>query len=107
MDTATALATALAPGTAVVTATCKNVSARLRVDVTAPKADDIVIEPLHEPLQAGEEIRLDATPRDKHGWPVYRPVTWRSADERIAEVTPSGTIAGPRARHGPAHRSGG
>ncbi|MGH7514945.1 MAG: protein kinase domain-containing protein, partial [Gemmatimonadales bacterium] len=94
LDNRTALATALAPGTAVVTATCKNVSARLRVDVTAPKADDIVIEPLLEPLQAGEEVRLDATPRDKHGWPVYRPVTWSSADERIAEVTPSGTIAG-------------
>ena len=25
---------------------------------------------------------------------MYRPVTWSSADERIAEVTPSGTIAG-------------
>jgi len=94
LDHRTALATALAPGTAVVTATCKNVSARLRVDVTAPKADDIVIEPLLEPLQVGEEVRLDATPRDKHGWPVYRPVTWSSADERIAEVTPGGMIAG-------------
>ena len=53
-----------------------------------------MIEPLVEPLQVGEEIRLDATARDKRGWPVYRPVTWSSADERIAEVTPQGTIAG-------------
>jgi serine/threonine protein kinase/uncharacterized protein YjdB len=94
LDGRTALATALAPGTAIVTATCKSVSARLRVDVSPPRADDIVIEPLLEPLQAGEEVRLDATPRDKHGWPVYRPVTWSSADERIAEVTPGGTILG-------------
>jgi len=94
VDGRTALATALAPGTAIVTATCKSVSARLRVDVSPPRADDIVIEPLLEPLQAGEEVRLDATPRDKHGWPVYRPVAWSSADERIAEVTPGGTILG-------------
>jgi serine/threonine-protein kinase len=53
LDGRTALATGLAPGTTIVTATCKNVSARLRVDVSAPRADDIVIEPLHEPLQAG------------------------------------------------------
>ena len=89
-----ALATALAPGTAMVTATCKAVTARLRVDVVAPRADDIVIEPMTEPLQAGEEVRLDATARDKHGWPVYRPVNWLSADADIAEVTPHGTIAG-------------
>jgi uncharacterized protein YjdB len=94
LDARTALATGLAPGTTIVTATCKNVSARLRVDVSPPRADDIVIEPLLEPLQAGEEVRLDATPRDKHGWPVYRPVAWSSADERIAEVTPGGTILG-------------
>lgn len=94
LDGRTALATAVAPGTAMVTATCKNVSARLRVDVSPPRADDIVIEPLLEPLQAGEEVRLDATPRDKHGWPVYRPVAWSSADERIAEVTAGGTILG-------------
>jgi len=94
LDGRTALATALAPGTAIVTATCKSVSARLRVDVSPPRADDIVIEPLLEPLQAGEEVRLDATPRDKHGWPVYRPVVWSSADERVAEVTPQGTIVG-------------
>ncbi|HET8836797.1 MAG TPA: protein kinase, partial [Gemmatimonadales bacterium] len=94
VDPRTALATGLAPGTTIVTATCKNVSARLRVDVSPPRADDIVIEPLLEPLQAGEEVRLDATPRDKHGWPVYRPVAWTSADDRIAEVTAAGTIVG-------------
>jgi uncharacterized protein YjdB len=94
VDARTALASALAPGTTLVTATCKNVCARLRVDVSPPRADDIAIEPLLEPLQAGEEVRLDATPRDKHGWPVYRPVAWSSADARIAEVTAAGTIVG-------------
>jgi uncharacterized protein YjdB len=94
VDGASAQATALAQGTAILTATCKGVTARLKVEVAAPRADDIVIEPMIEPLQAGEEVRLDATARDKHGWPVYRPVNWLSADAHIAVVTPHGTIAG-------------
>jgi uncharacterized protein YjdB len=88
------IATAVAPGTAIVTATCKEVTALLRVEVAPPRADDIVIEPMGEPLHVGDEIRLEATPKDKRGWPVYRPVTWHSADPAVAAVTPHGTIAG-------------
>jgi serine/threonine protein kinase/uncharacterized protein YjdB len=88
------IATAVAPGTAIVTATCKEVTALLRVEVAPPRADDIVIEPMSEPLHVGDEIRFEATPKDKRGWPVYRPVTWHSADPAVAAVTPHGTIAG-------------
>lgn len=94
IDGAAGLATALAPGSAGVTATCKGASARLRVEVASPRADDIVIEPVNEPLHVGDEIRLDATPHDKRGWPVPRLVTWQSADPGVAVVTPHGTIAG-------------
>jgi len=94
IDDAGVLATALAPGTAVLTATCKGVTALLRVEIAAPRADDVVIEPMNEPLHAGDEIRLEATPRDKRGWPVYRMVTWESADPEVAAVTAHGTIAG-------------
>jgi serine/threonine protein kinase len=94
LDDAGVLATALAPGTAILTATCKGVSALLRVEVAAPKADDVVIEPMNEPLHVGDEIRLEATPRDKRGWPVYRMVAWESADPDVAAVTAHGTIAG-------------
>ena len=73
---------------------CKEVTALLRVEVAPPRADDIVIEPMSEPLHVGDEIRLEATPKDKRGWPVYRPVTWHSADPAVAAVTPHGTIAG-------------
>ena len=66
----------------------------LRVEVAPPRADDIVIEPMSEPLHVGDEIRLEATPKDKRGWPVYREVTWHSADPAVAVVTPHGTIAG-------------
>jgi serine/threonine protein kinase len=94
IDGAGGIATALAPGTAVVTASCKEVTALLRVEVAPPRADEIVIEPMGEPLHVGDEIRLEATPKDKRGWPVYRPVTWHSADPGVAVVTPHGTIAG-------------
>jgi uncharacterized protein YjdB len=93
-DGASGIATAVAPGEAVVTATCKEVTALLRVEVAPPRADDIVIEPVSEPLHVGDEIRLEATPKDKRGWPVYRPVTWHSADASVAVATPHGTIAG-------------
>ena len=42
----------------------------LRVEVAPPTADEIVIAPVDEPLRVGDEIRLEATPRDKRGWPV-------------------------------------
>jgi serine/threonine protein kinase/uncharacterized protein YjdB len=94
LDGSGGIATAVAPGTAIVTATCKEVTALLRVEVAPPRADDIVIEPMSEPLHVGDEIRLEATPKDKRGWPVYREVTWHSADPAVAVVTPHGTIAG-------------
>jgi uncharacterized protein YjdB len=94
VDSAAGIAVGLAPGAATVTATCQGVSAQLLVEVASARADDIVIEPMTEPLQSGEEVRLEATVRDKHGWPVYRPVTWLSGDTAIAEVTPHGSIRG-------------
>ncbi|MGN6390651.1 MAG: protein kinase domain-containing protein [Gemmatimonadales bacterium] len=88
------VATAVGAGPAKISATLGGVTGQLRLEVTTPRADDIVIEPMAGPLQAGEEIRLDATARDKRGRPVYRPVSWISADPGVAVVTPQGTIAG-------------
>ena len=101
------LATALAPGSA---HAHRHLQGRQRAcsgwRSSRRKADDIVIEPVNEPLHAGEEIRLEATPRDKRGWPVYRTVIWQSADPEVAAVTPAGTIAGRRrARYGSRPRS--
>jgi uncharacterized protein YjdB len=87
-------ATALAPGSATLSASSKGVSARHRVEVAPPRADEIDIAPADEPLRVGDEIRLETTARDKRGWPVQRAVTWRSDDPSVAEVTPDGSIAG-------------
>jgi serine/threonine protein kinase len=94
VDGAGGMATAVAPGSALLTATCKGIKALLRVEVATPRADEIVIGSADEPLHVGDEIRLEATPRDKRGWPLSRPVVWQSADPAIAEVTPHGAIAG-------------
>jgi uncharacterized protein YjdB len=87
-------ATALAPGIATLSASSKGVSARHRVEVSPPRTDEIDIAPADEPLRVGDEIRLEATARDKRGWPITRPVTWRSDDPAVAGVTPHGSIAG-------------
>jgi serine/threonine protein kinase/uncharacterized protein YjdB len=87
-------ATAVAPGTATLTASNKGVNAKLRVEVSPPRADEIDIAPAEEPLRVGDEIRLEATARDKRGWPVARPVTWYSDDPSVAQVMPHGSICG-------------
>src|SRR4051794_18856169 len=87
-------ATAVAPGIATLSASSKGVSARHRVEVSPPRTDEIDIAPADEPLRVGDEIRLEATARDKRGWPITRPVTWRSDDPSVAEVTPHNSIAG-------------
>ena len=94
VDGAGGMATGVAPGSALLTASCKGIKALLRVEVAPPRADEIVIGPLDDSLHVGDEIRLEATPRDKRGWPVARPVGWESAAPGIAAVTPQGAIAG-------------
>ena len=85
----------------------RSVTALLRVEVAPPRADDIVIEPMSEPLHVGDEIRLEATPKDKRGWPVYRPVTWHSADPARRGRHAARHHRGPGLRHGPDHRGAG
>jgi serine/threonine protein kinase len=94
IDAGGTTATAMAPGSATLSASSKGVSARHRVEISPPRADEIDIAPADEPLRVGDEIRLDATARDKRGWPVQRSIAWRSDNPSVAEVTPHGSIAG-------------
>jgi uncharacterized protein YjdB len=94
LDPSGGTATGVAVGSALLTATCKGVQAVLRVEVAEPQTDEIVIGPVVEPLHVGDSIRLDATPRDKRGWPISRPVAWESAQPEVAAATADGGIAG-------------
>jgi serine/threonine protein kinase len=88
----TAVATAMAPGSAVVTATCEGKMGRLRVDVAPPRADAIVVRPIDKRVRVAEQVQLEATARDKRGHVVSRPVTWTSEDDSVATVDLGGLL---------------
>ncbi|HEX2249188.1 MAG TPA: protein kinase, partial [Gemmatimonadales bacterium] len=87
-----AVATAITPGSALIRAVCDGNEGRLRVTVAPPRADSILVKPLDKPITVGDEVSLDATPRDKRGRVVTRPVTWRSDDDAVATVSLEGVL---------------
>jgi uncharacterized protein YjdB len=87
-----AVATAVTPGTALIRAVCDGQEGRLRVTVALPLADSIVVKAVEKAITVGDEIRLEATPRDKRGRAVERPVTWRSEDDAVATVSLDGVL---------------
>ena len=87
-----AVATAVTQGTALIRAICDGQEGRLRVTVAPPRADSIVVKAVEKAITVGDEIRLEATPRDKRGRAVDRPVTWRSEDDAVATVSLDGIL---------------
>ncbi len=87
-----AVATAIAPGSALITATCDGNQGRLRVTVAPPRADAITVKGPEKPVSVGDEVRLEAIPRDKRGRVVPRPVTWRSEDDSVATISLDGVL---------------
>jgi uncharacterized protein YjdB len=87
-----AVATAITPGSALIRAVCDGNEGRLRVTVAPPRADAIVVKSLEKPVTVGDEVRLEATPRDKRGRTVARPVTWRSEDDSVATISLDGVL---------------
>src|SRR3954452_21704015 len=87
-----AVATAVTPGTASIKAICDGNEGRLRVTVAPPRADAIAVKPLDRPITVGDEVRLEATPRDKRSRTVTRPVTWHSDDDAVATVSLEGLL---------------
>jgi eukaryotic-like serine/threonine-protein kinase len=87
-----AVATAIAPGSALITATCDGNQGRLRVTVAPPRADSILVKPPDRPISVGDEVQLEAVPRDKRGRVVPRPVTWRSENDSVVTVSLDGQL---------------
>jgi uncharacterized protein YjdB len=87
-----AVATAVAPGTASIKAICDGNEGRLRVTVSPPRADAIMVKPVEKSISVGDELQLEATARDKRGRAVTRPITWRSEDDAVATVSLSGVL---------------
>jgi uncharacterized protein YjdB len=92
LDSGGGPAYAVGAGSTVLTATCKGARAVLTVEVSPPRADEIVIEPPEHGIRAGDEIHLEAIARDKRGRLIARPVSWQSADPGTATVTGAGVL---------------
>jgi serine/threonine-protein kinase len=99
-------ATAVAPGSARLTATCEGVRARLQVHIAPPLADDeadvqadagVVTVQVSAPpksVKAGDSFVLTATPLDyRGGFLLGRTVHWSTSDVGVAIVTTSGWVA--------------
>ena len=104
IDHARSVATALAPGTAILTATCDGIQARVQVYVP-PMAESrdldagypaaaIRISSPPKSVRAGDSFVLTATPLDAEGHPLPEPaVLWNTSDVRVAVVTAEGWVA--------------
>ena len=93
----TGLVSAVALGTATITATSEGKSGTTKVTVTAvpePVAT-VEVDPSAPIVAAGSTVQLTATPKDGAGQPLAgRTVTWASGDAQVATVSASGLVAG-------------
>jgi uncharacterized protein YjdB len=106
------LVTALAPGTAVVSATVGGVRATAQITVSAATLASLSITPAATRLPAGTQARLVATAVFSDG--TSRDVTdnlqWTSSDAAVApvsNVTPKGLVTCHQGRDGDHHRRAG
>ena len=84
------LATAIAEGTAIITATAEFVSGSATLTVEGPHVTSIAVGPLDVTLQLGGTQQYDATVSDQHGNPMSVDVVWSSSDETVVTVDESG-----------------
>jgi alpha-tubulin suppressor-like RCC1 family protein len=88
------LATAIAEGTAIITATAEFVSgsATLTVEAPAPVVGSIEVGPLDVTLEPGGTQQYMAIVSDVNGNPMSADVTWSSSDESVAIVDQAGLV---------------
>jgi len=101
VDGGRGVATAVAPGSAQLSATCETVRARLQVHVASPIANEadtgvvaIQISAPPKSVKAGDSFVLTASPLDYRGGLLLGPtVQWSTSDVRVAVITASGWVA--------------
>ena len=85
---------AIAPGSAVITATVEGKSGVAAIAVSPAPVISIVVSPSSATLIVGQTVELEAQPRDGAGRPLTgRSVTWSSSHTEVATVTSSGIVA--------------
>ena len=94
---ASGLVTAVAAGSATITATSEGKSGAAEITVIAlpePVAS-VTIEPDAPTIAEGSTVQLTATPKDKNGQPLSgRTVRWATGDAKVATVSNNGRVTG-------------
>jgi uncharacterized protein YjdB len=89
--------TAVAPGYATIVAASEGKTFGVAVTVGPAPVARVDVSPNPASVAVGGTLQLTARPRGAGGAPLDRPVTWASADERLATVDASGRVTGRRA----------
>jgi Bacterial surface proteins containing Ig-like domains len=91
---AAGVVTAVAPGTATITATSETKSGTAVVSVAAVPVGSVAVAPTSANLVVGGSTVLAATVRDVNGTVVTdRPVTWSTSNAGVATVSSTGVVA--------------
>jgi uncharacterized protein YjdB len=90
---ATGLVTAVAAGTAIITASIEGVAATATITVTQTPVASVTVTPVSFSLPVGGSQPVTATARDAAGTPIPgRPVTWASSTPTVASVSTTGVV---------------
>ncbi|MEX2156222.1 MAG: Ig-like domain-containing protein [Gemmatimonadales bacterium] len=93
--TSTGLVTAVAAGSATITATADGTPGTALVTVSTVPVASVSVTPAAASISTGGTTPLTATPRDSAGNPLTgRPVTWSSSAPSVASVNSSGLVTG-------------
>ena len=92
---ATGLVTAVAAGSATITATSEGKSASATITVTAVPVASVTVAPASSSIFVGKTVQLSATTKDSAGTVLTgRVVTWSSNATGVATVSSSGLVTG-------------
>src|SRR6266581_4332808 len=85
--------TAIAPGSATITATSEGQSGTAAITVTNVPVNSVTVTPASASIQQGQTIQLTATPKDANGNALTgRVVTWSSSNTSVASVNVGGFV---------------
>jgi uncharacterized protein YjdB len=95
VDAASGLVTAVAVGTAAITATSEGKTGSATITVVNVPVASVVVSPATASVSVGATVPLTATPQDASGAPLSgRVVTWASGTPAVATVDASGRVTG-------------
>jgi serine/threonine protein kinase len=88
---ATGLVMAMAPGKAIISATCEGVSGSATITVTPVPVATVLVEPVGPELTPGDELQFRVTLKDQHGATLQnREVKWSASPSGVIKLSPTG-----------------